>query len=139
MPLDWLNLGITLTLSLLFGMLIYALVATRVRNKKIFTLLVQSEQDKKALLEFIERHELENQNKNGDGFVRFLSESRDWAFQYIEGAQKAIESFKNVFAPVAVTYELDKVKPNDEEFVKIISAYRDLVQQLPEQETKKNV
>ena len=139
MPLDWLNLGITLTLSLLFGMLVYALVATRVRNKKIFTLLVQSEQDKKALLEFIERHELENQNKNGDGFVRFLSESRDWAFQYIEGAQKAIESFKNVFAPVAVTYELDRVKPNDEEFVKIISAYRDLVQQLPEQETKKNV
>jgi hypothetical protein len=30
-----------------------------------------------------------------DGFVKFLSESRDWAFNYIEDVQSSIKSLKD--------------------------------------------
>jgi molecular chaperone DnaK (HSP70) len=32
--------------------------------------------------------------EQSDGFLRFISQSRDWAFKYIEDVQKAIQDFE---------------------------------------------
>ena len=48
-----------------------------------------------ALVE-IEKRELENT----DGFVKFLSESREYAFAYIEDTQKKLVDFQNAVEPI---------------------------------------
>lgn len=34
-----------------------------------------------------------------DGFIKFISQSRDWAFEYIEEVQKALAEFDKEVAP----------------------------------------
>lgn len=44
--------------------------------------------------------ELENKKlQETDGFVKFISQSRDWAFEYIEEVQKALAEFDEEVAP----------------------------------------
>ena len=85
---------------------------------------------------------LEEMQKNTDtkkieeteGFLKFVSQSRDWAFQYIERVQIAIKQFQDVFHPVAVEYYKDKSRPiNQEEFGKIFKAYKQLTDELPDE------
>lgn len=46
-----------------------------------------------TLKEELEKAKLADVN-GSDGFLKFVSQSRDWAFEYIEDVQKAIESLK---------------------------------------------
>lgn len=39
-----------------------------------------------------------NKLTESDGFLKFISDSRDWAFQYIEEVQKALTEFDNEVA-----------------------------------------
>jgi hypothetical protein len=77
-----------------------------------------------------------------EGFLKFVSESRDWAFQYIERVQIAIKNFQDVFHPIAEQYYKDKKvyglpsAINQEEFGKLFEAYRKLVEELPDEGKK---
>ena len=55
-----------------------------------------------------------------DGFIKFMSESRDQAFKYIEDAQSAIEALANT-------------KKGTKEFT---AAYKNLIKLLPEKNIK---
>lgn len=88
------------------------------------------------------KSELEKALKNTDekkieeteGFLKFVSQSRDWAFQYIESVQLTIKKFQDVFHPIAVQYYKDKEQPiNQEEFGKLFAAYKKLVEELPDE------
>ena len=73
-----------------------------------------------------------------EGFIKFISQSRDWAFQYIEKVQIAIKNFQDVFHPFAVSYyERKKTRITKEEFQTIVDAYKELVYRLPEEGKKK--
>lgn len=59
--------------------------------------LVQSEVDKFIFVTQLDKMIQEQDTKNiegTDGFLKFVSESRDWAFGYIEEVQQAIIQFK---------------------------------------------
>lgn len=72
-----------------------------------------------------------------EGFLKFISQSRDWAFQYIERVQVAIKNFQDVFHPFAVQYYEDKEQPiSQEEFGKLFEAYKKLVEELPDEGKK---
>ena len=60
--------------------------------------------------------------EDNDGFIKFLSQSRDWAFDYIEKVQESIKALQ-----FAVTV-------NDDTAIK--KAYDDLFSHLPEEESK---
>jgi carboxypeptidase C (cathepsin A) len=62
-----------------------------------------------------------------DGFVKFLSESRDWAFQYIESTQVVVEIYNS---EVQAILESDD-KPA-QKLSKIKAAHKDLLAILPE-------
>jgi len=92
--------------------------------------LLQKEIEK--LYQDIENKKLEQT----DGFLKFVSESRDWAFQYIEEVQKALAEFDDEVAAQlqwATTYGRlsgDTVHTNT---VNIVSeAYKKLKSVLPE-------
>lgn len=72
-----------------------------------------------------------------EGFLNFISQSRDWAFQYIERVQVAIKNFQDVFHPVATKYYQDKSKPIDQkEFGELFEAYKKLIEELPDEGKK---
>jgi hypothetical protein len=63
------------------------------KNKRLVKEAIQLNIDKVILLEKVEKLLQERDNKaleESNGFLRFVSESRDWAFKYIEDVQLAI-------------------------------------------------
>lgn len=73
-----------------------------VQRKKIFALYIQSELDKHLVYQKLEEVSRELSAKDlaeTDGFVKFISQSRDWAFEYIEEVQQALTEFDEVVAP----------------------------------------
>lgn len=105
-----------ISVSLLAGMLLIYL-----NSKKISAQLVQAELDKVMLISRIEKLAEELQaleTQQSDGFLKFISQSRDWAFDYIENVQSAIVELN-----VSMT-------ASDE--AKITEAYQKLLKFLPE-------
>ena len=81
--------------------------------------------------------ELSNQKiEKNDGFVKFISDSRDWAFQYIEDVQKALEDFDKKISPTLEYYSTygTSIDGLHIDLTKQISeAYDDLKKVLPKQ------
>ena len=64
-------------------------------------LYIQAEMDKYLLTQKLEQISNEISTlklSETDGFVKFISQSRDWAFQYIEEVQAALKEFDNEVA-----------------------------------------
>ena len=73
-----------------------------VQRKKIFALYIQSELDKHLIYQKLEEVSRELSAKDlaeTDGFVKFISQSRDWAFEYIEEVQQALSDFDKEISP----------------------------------------
>ena len=115
---------------------------TRVTNAKLNKDVTQGLLDLMALKKKLDESYNNNDSKKleeTEGFLKFVSQSRDWAFQYIERVQITIKEFQDIFHPVAVQYYKDKNKPIDQEtFGKLVEAYKKLIDELPE-EGKKDV
>jgi thermostable 8-oxoguanine DNA glycosylase len=94
---------ISFSLLLFFTLtFVYLILKSNVQKKKLMGLYIQSEMDKHLLTTKLE--ELSQQLSNlklseSDGFIKFISQSRDWAFQYIEEVQKALVEFDKEVAP----------------------------------------
>jgi chaperonin cofactor prefoldin len=77
-----------------------------------------------------------------DGFLKFVSESRDWAFQYIEEVQAALSEFDSVAAPTlgwAKTYgTVIGETAHTEALEKISKAYDKLKKVLPKENQTPN-
>lgn len=65
------------------------------KGRRLLKVLVQTTLDnivlKEALEDLKQDHQLVVSTAESDGFVKFLSESREWAFDYIEGVQNSIK------------------------------------------------
>jgi hypothetical protein len=76
-----------------------------------------------------------------DGFLKFISESRDWAFKYIEDVQAALATFKNKVEPkfeYSNTYGSVGGKTAHLDIIQEIeAAYLELKKVLPEDDAKK--
>jgi effector-binding domain-containing protein len=74
-----------------------------------------------------------------DDFLKFVSDSREWAFSYIESIQGGLKTFCQEVDDTIAHY--DKVgklitSPHSASMDKISLAYKDLAKFLPEQGTK---
>lgn len=71
----------------------------------------------------------ENKNiEETEGFLKFVSESRDWAFQYIEDVQAALEEYRQVADTIPLSKEISV-----EVAEKNAAAYDKLMSFLPEE------
>ena len=140
--IDWINL-------IAFTFWIVTLVILGVRVIKLKTLLTKSTV---AVTELLLKNDLlvkkiddlykqqnEKQLENTDGFIKFISESRDWAFQYIENVQQNLAEFDKELAPIiewSNTYgNALGDNPHQDKLKQISEAYKKLQSLLPE-ETK---
>jgi hypothetical protein len=71
-----------------------------------------------------------------ENFIKFLSDSRDWAFDYIEEVQSELEKFIKEIEPEIEYFDEHAVvgseHPNYYSMKKISKAYKDLKKLLPE-------
>ena len=93
---------------LVFVSLIIANIHTRLQNNKLKTALTQEIIDRgivtKKMRELMAELDRKNSNQN-DGFLKFVSDSREAAFKYIEEVQAAINEFDQRVGPVVKHYK----------------------------------
>lgn len=122
-------------LSVIFISFVISTIVLKKKNTNltasIITILLENANNKSA-------SEDKNLNTN-EGFVKFLSDSRDWAFAYIEEVQSVLGKFISEVGPEIDYYRnfgqaVDS--PNNESLDKISNAYLELEKVLPKD--KKN-
>lgn len=73
-----------------------------------------------------------------ENFIKFLSDSRDWAYQYIEDVQESISSFVSEVEPEIAYFDeyglVGDAYPHYHSMKKISEAYKDLKKVLPDGE-----
>lgn len=107
-----------------FALLILSNISTRIKNRLLTKEAIQLNIDKFVLFEKLEKLIQEKDNKSledSEGFLKFLSQSREWAFSYIEDVQKtigelmvAIEAKDDIGIEKAFN-DLKNFLPNEEE------------------------
>jgi len=141
-----LELVVFIVFIIVFFFLIYDDLRIRLKVKGLQKDVVQGFLDQMALSNKLEealKNNDEQKIEQTEGFLKFVSESRDWAFQYIEGVQIAIKNFQDVFHPIADQYYKDKkvyglpTAIGQEEFGKLFEAYKKLIEELPAEGKKK--
>jgi alpha-L-fucosidase len=79
----------------------------------------------------------DEQDIHRENFIKFLSDSRDWAFEYIEDVQKQLEEFIKDIEPEILYFDeygvVGDAYPHYHSMKKISSAYKDLKKLLPEE------
>lgn len=80
----------------------------------------------------------DDQEVHKENFIKFLSESRDWAFTYIEEVQSGLEEFVNDIQP-EINYfkeygDIVSMHPNYYSLKKITEAYDKLAKLLPKED-----
>lgn len=111
----------------------------KIKNIDLSNELFQKEINHTNQLEFLlnkinsEEKEVEEEIK--EGFVNFLNQSRDWAFEYIEKVQKTLKEFVNL-ADRKMNYaeKYHDIDPWQEPLVQLIEPYKKLKALLPEEE-----
>jgi hypothetical protein len=94
--------------------------------------------EKESLLSMLEKEmkkKEDNSIEKTDGFLKFVSDSRDWAFKYIEEVQAALESFKSAVdldIKYIVKYGQLIDHPLQDSINKIAGAYTELQKVLPQ-------
>jgi hypothetical protein len=76
--------------------------------------------------------------EQSEGFLRFISESRDWAFQYIEEFQAGLNNFVSAIEP-EINYfkeygDISSMSPNYYSLKKIVGEFEKLKELLPKEE-----
>lgn len=83
----------------LVGLLLISNLYLRVKNKQLFMKASQSEVDRLSV--YLKAQEILKEQtdkiEDKDGFVKFMSTSRDWAFEYIEQVQNDLYELNDVF------------------------------------------
>lgn len=111
---------------ILIAALLVINVSLRLNIARLAAEKLQVSSDTDVMLEQLNKlkEELETiKLQETDGFVRFLSESREWAFNYIDDVQLSIVSLKNA---------MDKGDSQQ-----VLEAFNQLVSFLPDEERNK--
>jgi hypothetical protein len=79
----------------------------------------------------------EDQDIHKENFIKFLSDSRDWAYEYIEEVQGSLKKFVKEIEPEIKYFEEYgspvAMQPNYNSMKKIVKSYRELIKLLPEE------
>jgi len=101
------------------------------RNKRLTLEAIQLKIDMSTMVDQLQKLIDLQDNKaieETDGFMRFMSESRDWAFQYIEDVQSAIEEYRQIADVIPLSKDMTVQQAEQ-----LSSSYDRLMNFLPEE------
>jgi hypothetical protein len=133
---------ISIALGILVVSLSILLIIDRNRNAnlfKLFTALQESYDEMHSAFQNLLTEQHIREIEKSDGFLKFVSDSREWAFNYIEDVQSKLVKFDNemnsiveyysVFGPENQGIHIDLLK-------QVSEAYAELKNALPKEEDK---
>jgi hypothetical protein len=142
MILDFIAFGV---LGFFVFVLLINNLKLRSRTRKLSAQVVQIALDKAVISEQLKKVLDQKDSESieqSEGFLKFISQSREWAFDYIEQVQAALLEFRNKVEPqilYAKTYGTTVGESTHSIIVdKISDAYDDLVKIMPEDDTKRD-
>lgn len=121
---------------IIFIYLMISNVSIRLKNQTMSLTLLQERIDKNIIIDKISS-DLEKTKpiEQTDAFLKFVSESRDLAFSYIEESQAAITNFINNVGPEIEYFKqygsISEGQPLHDAMVKITVGYEELKKLLP--------
>jgi hypothetical protein len=124
---------------ILFFMLVYKNVNLRMKLSSTTLELLKAHIDKTIISEKLaelsdKKNKLED--PSSEAFLKFVSDSRDWAYQYIDDVQKSLDKFITDVEPSILYFDtygdLMAAEPNYNSMKKISGAYKELKKLLPE-------
>jgi disulfide oxidoreductase YuzD len=105
-------------------------------NSKLMEEILQAYIDRNIVAEQLSLALLEKDKKSleqSDEFLTFISQSRDWAFEYIEVTQKKVYNFiKNVGPTIEYLEEYAPPLILEDQRLRIVEGYKDIKSILPE-------
>ena len=118
------------------GLLMSNLAKVKNINSKLMEEILQAYIDRNIVAEQLSLALLEKDKKTleqSDEFLTFISQSRDWAFEYIEVTQKKVYDFiKNVGPTIEYLEEYAPPLILEDQRLRIVEGYKDIKSILPE-------
>jgi len=122
---------------ILFFMLVFKNIQLRIKLSSTTVELLKAHIDKTIISEKL--LEIKNNKKidpSSEAFLKFVSDSRDWAYQYIDEVQEGLNKFIVDVEPEIAYFEeygiVGSAYPHYYSMKKISSAYKELKGLLPE-------
>ena len=134
------NLEIAIVLgSLLFGSIIIVIVLS-IKVLRLKTNIKKLSTAYSKVTQIMLSNNKLDSDVHQESFIKFLSDSRDSAFEYIEEVQAGITKFVDDVDP-EISYfkeygDIMAMSPNYNSMKKITNAYEDLIKLLPKEEKK---
>ena len=125
--------------TIFFFMLIFKNVTLNIKLSESRMEVIRAHLDKTIISEkLIEVSEKKNKldDQSSEAFLKFVSDSRDWAYQYIDEVQESLNKFITDIEPEILYFDtygdLMSAEPNYNSMKKISGAYKELKKMLPE-------
>ena len=125
-------------MSLLFAIAYFLITKKLNRMIKEYAKLSIDHISLQKFIESLNLDDITGQEVHKENFIKFLSDSRDWAFAYIEDVQSELKKFIEEIEP-EINYfneygDLTSMQPNYYSLKKISEAYYELTKLLPKEE-----
>ena len=122
---------------ILFFILIFKNVQLKIKLSSTTVELIKAHIDKTILSEkFTEISNNVKPDPSSEAFLKFVSDSRDWAYQYIDEVQASLNKFITDIEPEIVYFDeygvVGSAYPHYYSMKKISEAYKELKKLLPE-------
>lgn len=115
--MNWLDFTAYIITAVFIAALVYIIIYLLIKNRRLTARATQATIDRMAAMDMLYNLMDEQQNANveqTDGFIKFISDSRDWAFTYIEDVQQALQVYD-------VALSTDDAKIINEAYKKLLS------------------
>lgn len=123
----------------LFFTLVVRYVRVSIKLSETTVELIKAYVDKTLISEKLSEIVEQSQSKpdpSSEAFLKFVSESRDWAYQYIDEVQESLNKFITDIEPEIAYFDeygvVGNAYPHYHSMKKISAAYKDLKKMLPE-------
>lgn len=124
---------------ILFFTLVFKNIQMRIKLSSVAENILRTQLEKSIIAEKLLNESAKNITKNdpsSDAFLKFVSDSRDWAYQYIDDVQSTLNKFITDIEPEILYFDtygdLMSAEPNYNSMKKISGAYKELKKLLPE-------
>ena len=138
--MDWSSLIVFTVFIILLAAFVFDSIRLRLLNGQLSNKNLQAEVDKAILSNKLNKVILEHSAEKTDGFLRFVSDSREQAYKYIEEAQEAIKAFDEEVGPIIKHYKETGKSPTRKhlEILSKMSMAYDIIMTLMPDDDKKD-
>ena len=130
---------ISLSLLIVVSLIAISLTIKVVTLRKRMSILLIALSRVEDIINNAHKDEKDN-DVHKENFIKFLSDSRDWAYEYIEDVQKALVLFVSEIEPEIAYFDeyglVGDAYPHYHSMKKISAEYKELKKLLPSEETE---